>query len=119
MHFEEIARELVQTTSRLVRGRIINIMDTEGRIVASTEKSRIGSRHAGACQVLLATADAYYDCGASVGRAAERLHIHKNTLQYRVHRLWELLCPGTVGRFEREYLLRLCIQYHGTKAREP
>lgn len=70
-------------------------------------------------EVLLATADAYYDCGASVGRAAERLHIHKNTLQYRVHRLWELLCPGTVGRFEREYLLRLCIQYHGTKAREP
>lgn len=70
-------------------------------------------------EVLLATADAYYDCGGSVGRAAERLHIHKNTLQYRMQRLWEILCPGTVGRFEREYLLRLCIQYHGTKAREP
>ena len=70
-------------------------------------------------EVLLATADAYYDCGDSVGQAADRLHIHKNTLQYRMHRLWDIVCPGTTGRFEREYLLRLCIQHHVRKASEP
>lgn len=74
---------------------------------------------AGELEMLLATADAYYDCGGSVGQAADRLHIHKNTLQYRMHRLWDIVCPGTTGRFEREYLLRLCIQYHVRKASEP
>lgn len=50
--FEESAQELVETTSRLVGGRTINIMNTEGTIIASTERERIGTRHEGACEVI-------------------------------------------------------------------
>lgn len=60
-------------------------------------------------EVLLTTARTYYDCQSSVAQAAALLHIHKNTLQYRMHRLWDALCPGDASPFEREYLLRLCI----------
>ncbi len=210
MHFEELAQQLVQTASTLLNGRIVNIMDTRGIIVASTEAPRIGTRHEGACQVLrtrrpvaaplskmaqaleqalgrpvrlcagspctsvrqihragaeaailcdmdrtgvldiqdascrffylmqrastrdagfiddmvarlarqfgdkelevlLTTARAYYNCNGSVAQAAALLHVHKNTLQYRMHRLWDTLCPGDASPFEREYLLRLCI----------
>lgn len=59
--------------------------------------------------VLLTTACVYYQCCGSVNQAATQLHIHKNTLQYRLHRLWDILCPGDESPFEREYLLRLCI----------
>ena len=63
-------------------------------------------------EMMLATAAAYYDAGGSVKAASEALHIHKNTLQYRMRRLWETLSPLQTGAFEREYLLRLCILYH-------
>ena len=29
-----------------------------------------------------------------------------------MRRLWEAVCPGVGGSFEREFLLRLCILYH-------
>ena len=61
---------------------------------------------------MLSTAAAYYEAGGSVTKAAEALHVHKNTLQYRMRRLWEAVCPGVGGSFEREFLLRLCILYH-------
>ncbi len=63
-------------------------------------------------ETMLATASAYYEHGGSVTKAAEALHVHKNTLQYRMKRLWEAVCPGAEGSFEREYLLRLCIIHH-------
>ncbi len=62
--------------------------------------------------VALSTAKCYYDEECSVTRAALKLHIHKNTLQYRLHRVWDAL--GVVGlpAFERECLVRLCIGFH-------
>ncbi len=48
MLLEEMAKELVTYTSDLVGGRTINIMNTEGIIIASTEEHRIGSFHQGA-----------------------------------------------------------------------
>ena len=52
MRFDEIARDLVHTASRLLRGRIVNIMDTSGVIVASTDAERIGTTHEGARAVV-------------------------------------------------------------------
>ena len=52
MRFDEIARDLVHTASRLLRGRIVNIMDTSGVIVASTDAERIGTTHEGAREVV-------------------------------------------------------------------
>lgn len=52
MNFEGLAQELVEATSSLVRGRTINVMNKEGIIIASTEKHRIGTFHAGAKWVI-------------------------------------------------------------------
>ena len=48
MLLDDIAKELVAYTSDLVGGRTINIMNTEGIIIASTDENRIGSFHQGA-----------------------------------------------------------------------
>lgn len=64
--------------------------------------------------VLLLSASCYYNEGGSVNKAADILQIHKNTLQYRLHRLWDALALGECGAFIKEYFLRLCIRYHQT-----
>lgn len=48
MLLEDLARDLVEVTSQLVGGRTINIMDTDGIIIASTDKARVGTLHQGA-----------------------------------------------------------------------
>lgn len=52
MLLEELARELVEITASLVGGRTVNIMDTSGIIVASSEPERVGSFHAGALEAV-------------------------------------------------------------------
>lgn len=52
MLLEELANELVEVTSSLVGGRTINIMNTSGVIVASTEHERVGSYHQGAIEAI-------------------------------------------------------------------
>lgn len=82
--------------------------DFIGRIYRELGESFSGSE----LETMLTTAAAYYEMGGSVTKASAALHIHKNTLQYRMRRLWETVCPGVDGSFEREFLLRLCILYH-------
>ncbi|MBO6158444.1 MAG: helix-turn-helix domain-containing protein [Firmicutes bacterium] len=53
MLLEELAGDLVKLTSSLVGGRTINIMNTDGIIVASSDQSRVGSYHHGAKEVVL------------------------------------------------------------------
>lgn len=62
-------------------------------------------------ELLLVTAGAYYQEQGSVMAAAERLHIHKNTLLYRMKRLYQLLGIEEEAPFVREFLIRLVIQY--------
>ena len=50
---------------------------------------------------------AYYACGRSVTAAAQKLYIHKNTVQYRVHRVLEALELTRLPAFQQEYLVRL------------
>lgn len=52
MLLDELAKDLVEVTSSLVGGRTINIMNTDGVIIASTDRSRIGSYHQGAMEAL-------------------------------------------------------------------
>lgn len=47
-NFAALAQELVEASSAMLRGRTINVMDLDGVIVASTQKERIGTLHAGA-----------------------------------------------------------------------
>ncbi len=51
-HFTTLAQELVEASSSLLGNRTINIMDMDGIIIASSEKYRIGSFHAGALHVI-------------------------------------------------------------------
>lgn len=63
------------------------------------------------CRVLLSSAKAYYDCGRSVTLAAQQQFVHKNTLQYRVKRLQEVLGIEKLPGFWQEYLIRLLLEY--------
>lgn len=59
------------------------------------------------CRGLLLSIRTYYDCDRSVGTAAQKLFIHKNTLQYRIRRVLEVLELTKLPSFWQEYLLRL------------
>lgn len=48
MLLEELAKDMVEVTSSLIGGRTINIMNTDGVIIASSEHERIGTFHQGA-----------------------------------------------------------------------
>lgn len=50
MLLEELAKELVEVTASLVGGRTVNIMNTEGTIVASSDAARVGTFHQGALE---------------------------------------------------------------------
>lgn len=52
MLLEELAKELVEVTSSLVGGRTINVMNTKGIIVASTDSDRVGTFHQGALEAV-------------------------------------------------------------------
>lgn len=60
---------------------------------------------------LLETAECYYKQGRSVSKASEQLFIHKNTLQYRLHRLLEAMELSGDHGFCQEFLVRLILQY--------
>ncbi|MGN8818861.1 CdaR family transcriptional regulator [Oribacterium sp. HCP28S3_H8] len=66
-------------------------------------------------QLLLETAAMYYHCNHSVQEAAALLHIHKNTLQYRMNHLYELLELDNDDTFERELFIRMLIVWHRDK----
>jgi len=68
-------------------------------------------------KILLESAEAYYDCGRSVSMAAQRQFIHKNTLQYRVKRVLEVLELNKLPAFSQEYLIRLLIEHLHRKSR--
>lgn len=60
-------------------------------------------------ELLMATARAYYHENGSVQKASELLHIHKNTLLYRMRRLYLLLGLEEETPFVREFLIRLLL----------
>ena len=57
-------------------------------------------------------AEVYYQENGSVQKASDRLHLHKNTLLYRMKRLFQLLDLENETPFTREFLIRLIFMYH-------
>jgi carbohydrate diacid regulator len=51
-HMPAAAQEIIDAVAPLVSGRTINIMDTEGIIIASTDPKRIGTFHQGAAEAV-------------------------------------------------------------------
>lgn len=69
----------------------------------------------GQVQTLLDTVRVYYEEDGALQKAADRLAIHKNTLQYRLHRLYEGLDLGETSGFAREFVIRLLLVENGKK----
>lgn len=67
--------------------------------------------------ILIHSIQTYYDCGKSVSAAAQQLFIHKNTLQYRVRRVLEVLEITEFAPFYQEYLVRLLADHLHRKSR--
>lgn len=68
-------------------------------------------------RILLESVQAYYDCSKSVTEAAKKLFIHKNTLQYRIKRVLQVLEISRLPAFRQEYLIRLLIDHYYRKSR--
>lgn len=66
-------------------------------------------------ELLLETAAVYYRAGGSVRTASELLHIHKNTLQYRLGHLYEALKLEGTSAFGRELFIRMLEEWHSEK----
>lgn len=58
-------------------------------------------------ETLFSTVKVYFDNDRSIEKGASRLSIHKNTLLYRLNRIYELLGMEGMMPFEKEFLLRL------------
>jgi GAF domain-containing protein/sugar diacid utilization regulator len=100
----ETSDRLLQIVGSSAKERVINL--DEARVLALLFRSGgerelsefatarltpILSQRAEQVRVLLGTLEAYLDCGGSPKGAAERLHVHVNTVYYRVNRLRRLL----------------------------
>lgn len=115
------------TLMSLENGSVCSLEESQCRIQYLIYKSLIhgGSRYAetlyrrlthtqdpAQAEVLLVTAWVYYQESGSVHKAAERLHIHKNTLLYRMKRLFILLELEEENPFAKEFFIRLIFTYH-------
>ncbi|MCH3951297.1 MAG: helix-turn-helix domain-containing protein [Acidaminococcus sp.] len=67
----------------------------------------------GQLKILFDTARCYYEQDGSVQKAAAILNIHKNTLQYRMKRLYESLHMEKYPSFEREFFIRMLLAFYG------
>ncbi len=82
----------------------------EAEFLDSLEKKILTASKEPEIKTLLQSIEAYYECSRSVGEAAARLFVHKNTLQYRVRRVLEILEIEDLPPFWQEYLVRLVIR---------
>ena len=56
------------------------------------------------------TISAYFAAGMNIQKAAESIHIHKNTMVYRMKRLTELAGLEEENRFHRDFILYLLLR---------
>lgn len=59
--------------------------------------------------IFLKSAEVYFEEDRSIKRASEKLFIHKNTLTYRLNRLYECLEIEENCSFNKEFLIRMMI----------
>ncbi|MBC8587533.1 CdaR family transcriptional regulator [Paratissierella segnis] len=60
----------------------------------------------------LRTLEVYYKNDRSVSKSADQLFIHKNTLLYRINKVYSVLGLESENDFIREYFLRLLLAYN-------
>ena len=85
-------------TSRQERSYLQSLQDKLNKCLSPIE-----------AEEFLKTAHLYYKENGSITKAAIALHVHKNTVQYRLHKLESTLGLEELPAFEKEFLIRLCI----------
>lgn len=61
---------------------------------------------------VMATIQIYYDCCGSINKAASLLHIHKNTMLYRMNRIYSALKLETEDDFTKKCFLKILLVYY-------
>lgn len=126
---QEIPRGMkeVNTLSRILKEPVSDMQDYECQMryltcsmlrhggsyyAAKLYEKLAGRQDQSHTELLLVTAGIYYQEGGSVTRAAKRLHLHKNTLLYRMSRIGELLGISNEQSYIKEFYVRLLLEYH-------
>lgn len=91
---------------------IENIVNTAGsHYIRQVYRQLCGRVESKDLTLLLHTAEIYYQEERSVKRASAHLHLHKNTLLYRMNHLFSLLELKEESCFTKEFLIRLILTY--------
>ena len=101
----EIRRASKSIAERLYQNRPLNDLLNSSFTIRALQE---GEKQA---ELLLCTAECYYEENGSATRASERLHLHKNSLLYRMKRLYQLLGIEKDTAFVREFYVRLLLEY--------
>ena len=64
---------------------------------------------------VMRTAEAYYRNGHSIVKASEEVFIHKNTLWYRMNKLFDVLAITECNDFEKELLVSMVLAEYRRK----
>lgn len=110
--FTDSGRNLLSDPDTRLR-YMLRCTAVENQDFAEEMLARLGRNFSPAEQKsLLYTAQCYYACEKSVTRAAAQLYVHKNTLLYRLHKLWSTLGVDDSGEFQQEFTVRLILEYY-------
>lgn len=85
---------------------------TGSRYVEELHQRLAGEADQSNINTMLETAKIYYEEGGSVTKAAERLHLHKNTLLYRMNHLFRILNMEEEKAFTKEFYVRLILEMY-------
>ncbi len=61
---------------------------------------------------VMATIQVYYDCCGSINKAAALLHVHKNTMLYRMNRIYSALNLEAEDDFTKRCFLKILLVYN-------
>ena len=61
---------------------------------------------------VMKTVQVYYDCCGSINKAAGILHIHKNTMLYRMNRIYSVLKMEHETDFTKKFFLKVLLVYY-------
>ena len=110
--FTDSGRNLLSDPDTRLR-YMLRCTAVENQDFAEEMLARLGRNFSPAEQKsLLYTAQCYYACEKSVTRAAAQLYVHKNTLLYRLAKLWSPLGVDDSGEFQQEFTVRLILEYY-------
>ena len=129
--FEEIANAYAESVFFINRSLNVNVVEDErynmdelihhlqngyGREYATKmyEKLMVGYSFKD-MPIIMETVEVYYNTEGSINKTAEILSLHKNTVLYRMNKVYKILGLEEASSFKREFFLRLILDYYRFK----